>query len=93
MYIATCDEMSNTLVGMFVQQLADRCARLPRLTDKRTEAAGQHPFGRPISADSVEAPADWAVECCCDDLPTTSNLSDLALRFDGTEARDLPRHC
>ncbi len=84
--------MSNAVVGVRVQQLADRCTRLSRLSDKRAKAAGEHPFRRPVPPNNIEASPDRTVEGRRDDLATARDLGNhmLALRLDSAEARDVP---
>lgn len=84
--------MSNAVVGVRVQQLADRCTRLPRLSDERTKATGEHPFRRPVPPNNIEASPHRAVEGRRDDLAIARDLGNhtLPLRLDSTEARDVP---
>lgn len=84
--------MPNAVVGVCIQQLADRCTRLPRLSDEWAKAAGENPFRRSVPPNNIEASPDRAVEGRRVDLATARDLGNhtLPLRLDSTEPRDVP---
>jgi hypothetical protein len=93
LHVGMSDNVMDAFVGVLIQQLANRCAGLARLANERTKAARQHPLGRAISTNNIEASPDRAVERGRDDRPNTCNLRNCALAFwfDSPKAQDLPR--
>lgn len=94
LHVRVRQHVPDACVGVLIEKLADRRARLPGLADQRAQAAREHPLRGPVTAYDIEAPPQWTIERGSDNRPTCGNVRDdlFAFRLRRPEAGDFPRN-
>jgi hypothetical protein len=93
MHIRMPDDMANALIGMLVQELSHRRARLAGLADQQPQAPRQHALRRPVAPDQFKAAPDRAIEGGSHDGAPRGNFRYglLPFRLRRAESGYLPR--
>jgi hypothetical protein len=60
--VTSTQDNPGTIIGMSIQQLADRRTGLSRLTDEGSQTPSEHPFSSPIPTNHVQTPPERTIE-------------------------------